>query len=142
MSANEPELPIRQIIVALDASSSSRALLEAAAELAARLQTELVGLFIEDANLVNLAGSPFFREVSHFSATARPLSSEQLERQLRGQANQIRRALTEIAARRHVPAISPATTSAPGHTRGVHSSPRRRASGTRSARSSLVVCSV
>ncbi|MCX6049060.1 MAG: universal stress protein [Chloroflexi bacterium] len=104
MSTNEPERPIRQIVVALDASSSSRGLLEAAAELAACFHTELVGLFIEDANLVNLAGSPFFREVSHFSTRARQLSSEQLERQLRGQANQIRRLLIEIAARRQVPA--------------------------------------
>jgi hypothetical protein len=104
MSANQQELPIRHIVVALDASPYSLALLEAATELAARFNTEVVGLFIEDATLVNLAGSPFFREVSRFSATSRPLSSEQLERQLRGQASQMRRALATVAARRHVPA--------------------------------------
>jgi len=75
LSANQQELPIRDIIrhiiVALDASPHSLALLEAAAELAARFHTEVVGLFIEDATLVNLAGSPFFREVSRFSATSR-----------------------------------------------------------------------
>ncbi|CAN5513592.1 hypothetical protein BH10CHL1_BH10CHL1_29670 [soil metagenome] len=103
MSANEPELPIRKIVVALDASSSSRALLEAAAELAARFHTELVGLFVEDAQLVDLAGSPFFREISRFSASAHQLSSAQLERQLRGQASQMQRVLTEITGRRQVP---------------------------------------
>jgi nucleotide-binding universal stress UspA family protein len=79
-------------------------LLEAAAELAARFHTELVGLFIEDANLIHLAGSPFLREVSRFSGTARQLDREQLERQLRAQASQMRRVLTTIAARQQVPA--------------------------------------
>ena len=96
MNANEPDLPIRQIVVALDASPSSLVLLEAAAELAARFHTELVGLFIEDANLIHLAGSPFLREVSRFSGTARQLGLEQLERQLRAQASQMRRVLTTM----------------------------------------------
>jgi hypothetical protein len=37
-------------------------------------------------------------------------------------------------ARRQVPTISPATSTAPGHTREVHSSARRAAAGTRSSR--------
>ena len=44
-------------------------------------------------------------------------------------------------ARRHVPRISPSTSSAPGQTRGVHSSLRCFSLGTRSARSCVVVWS-
>ena len=44
-------------------------------------------------------------------------------------------------ARRHVPTISPSTSSAPGQTRGVQSSFRCFLFGTSSARSWAVVCS-
>ena len=60
----EPEAPqANRILVALDASPQSEAALRAAAELAALLEAELEGLFVEDINLLHLCGLPFGREI-------------------------------------------------------------------------------
>jgi nucleotide-binding universal stress UspA family protein len=99
VNESEHELTIRRILVALDASTHSLAALEAAADLAASLQAELVGLFVEDENLLHLAGLPFAREVRSPSATDRRLNSDQMEQQLRLQASQARRAMAAAAER-------------------------------------------
>jgi len=96
-------LTIQRILIALDASAESRLALETAAELAASWGAELTGLFVEDVNLLRLVDSPFVREVGSFSSRPRALSGAQLERQLRAQASQLRRALTRIAEQRRVP---------------------------------------
>lgn len=90
---------IRRILVALDASPASFTALETAAELAQALQAELVGLFVEDINLVRMAALSFSQEVGLFSATRRQLSSLSIERQLRSQANRARQALAAMAER-------------------------------------------
>jgi nucleotide-binding universal stress UspA family protein len=99
VDTSEPELAIRRILVALDASTHSLAALQAAAEIAARQQAELIGLFVEDENLLHLAGLPFAQEVHSPSAKSQQLESKQMERQLRLQASQARRALEEAATR-------------------------------------------
>ncbi len=99
MDKSEQELTIRRILVALDASTHSLAALEAAADLAAGLGAELMGLFVEDENLLHLAGLPFAREVRSSSATRQPMSSDKMEQQLRLQASQARRALEAAAER-------------------------------------------
>jgi len=96
---SERELIIRRILVALDASTHSLAALEAAAGLAANLGAELIGLFVEDENLLHLAGLPFAHEVRSPSASRRPMSSAQMEAQFRLQASQARRALAVAAER-------------------------------------------
>jgi nucleotide-binding universal stress UspA family protein len=93
---------IRRILVALDASPHSLAALEAAFELADALKAEIVGIFVEDVNLLRLAGLPFAREVGYPSGTDRPLDSVSMERALRIQAGQAREALAGVAARRQV----------------------------------------
>lgn len=95
------EPTIRRILVALDASTHSLAALEAAASLAANLQAELIGLFVEDENLLHLAGLPFADEVRSPSASRRPMSSAAMEQDLRLQAAQARWALAEAAERVH-----------------------------------------
>jgi nucleotide-binding universal stress UspA family protein len=102
MSNSERELKIRRILVALDASPHSLAALEAAAELAADLEAELLGLFVEDINLLRLAELPFARESGFFSLTSRPLSSRYMQRQLRAQAQRARQALALLAERSDV----------------------------------------
>ena len=93
---------IRHILVALDTSYHSLAALEAAAELAASLEAELLGLFVEDAALLRLAGLPAAREMRYpFSGLAR-LDQVHMERDLRAQAAQARRALAAVSERRHV----------------------------------------
>jgi nucleotide-binding universal stress UspA family protein len=97
MNKKKRELLIRRILVALDASPHSLAALEAAVDLAARLRAELSGLFVEDVNLLRLAGSPLAQEVGFFSATRRRLDAQQIERQLRAQASRVRQALQAMA---------------------------------------------
>lgn len=96
---HEGSTAIRRILVALDASPASLSALETAAELAQTLQSELVGVFVEDINLVRMAALSFSQEVGLFSATRRQLSSLSIERQLRSQANRARQALATIAGR-------------------------------------------
>ena len=102
MNEHEREPTIRRILVALDASRHSLAALEAASELADALQAELVGIFVEDVNLLSLAGLPFAREVRYLSDVARPLDSPSMERELRIQAEQARQTLAGVAGRRQL----------------------------------------
>ena len=93
---------IRRILVALDTSHHSLAALEAAAELAATLEAELEGLFVEDVNLLRLAALPMAREVRYPFVATRELDRARMERQLRAQATQARRALAAACQTRKV----------------------------------------
>jgi nucleotide-binding universal stress UspA family protein len=97
MKDPEHQRPIARILVALDASSHSLAGLEAAVSLAARLKAELLGIYVEDINLLRLAEMPFAREFGQFSARQRKLDTGQLESQLRTQAERARLALEKSA---------------------------------------------
>lgn len=88
---------IRRILVALDTSSHSLAALEAAVNLAAEWGADLVGLFVEDLDLLRLAQLPFAREVAVYSARVRSLGREDVELQLRAQASRLRRELARLA---------------------------------------------
>lgn len=99
MNDKEQELEIRRILVALDASTHSLAALDAAAELAASLHAELIGLFVEDENLLHLAGLPFAHELRAPAAKRERMSSDAMEQQLKLQASQARRALESAAER-------------------------------------------
>lgn len=99
MPPAETFTPIRRIVIALDASAPSLAALEAAATLAARVDAELLGVFIEDVNLVHLAGLPFAAEVGVLSARARSLAPEEMERLLALQRRRAEQALARVAQR-------------------------------------------
>jgi len=101
-SPRPPEASIRRILVALDASISGLSALEAAVALASRLEAELIGLFVEDADLLKLAALPFAREVGFPSAIRRRLGSAEMERSLRAQASRAEAALVAAADRQSV----------------------------------------
>jgi nucleotide-binding universal stress UspA family protein len=90
---------IRRVIVGLDPALQSRALLEAAVELAERMEAELVGLFVENQDLLHFAGLPFAREVGFASATRRTLDVESMERSLRALAKEAQQTLASVAGR-------------------------------------------
>lgn len=90
-----------RILVALDASPQSVAALHAAAELAALLEAELEGLFVEDINLLHLCGLPFGCEIGSYTAAVRQLDNRAMERKLRVLAVVIREAMEREAA--HLP---------------------------------------
>lgn len=92
----------RRILVALDASPHSLAALGAAVELAARFEAELLGLFVEDINLLRLGDLPFSDELGIVSAIRRSLETVEVERQLRARAVEVRHTLQAMAERAQV----------------------------------------
>jgi nucleotide-binding universal stress UspA family protein len=96
MSAAESSLDIRRILVALDASPQSMAALQAATQLAARFEAELIGVFVEDINLIRLANYPFTREVDRYSSSPRRLDSPQMELHLRAHARRVQQAMAAM----------------------------------------------
>ena len=103
MSAEEEETPVaRRIVVTLDASACGRAALETAAKLAAQMQAELWGLFVEDVALLRLANLPLASEVPLPCAVPRPLEPVRIQNALRLHAERVRQALAEAADRRQL----------------------------------------
>ncbi len=94
---------IRRIVVAADASAHGRAALEAAVLLAARLEAELEGLFVEDVNLKRLAGLPVGREIRFGFGTA-GRDTAAIADDLRAEAANLRRALEAAALAAHIKA--------------------------------------
>ena len=93
---------IRRILVALDASPHSLPLLKVAAELASKMEAELLGLFVEDIELLRLADSPYACEFLYPSATQTPLSRATMEFKLRTLSEIARKALAAAASRARV----------------------------------------
>lgn len=89
---------IQRILVPLDTSSTSTVLIAQATRLASQLQAELLGIFIEDINLLRLATLPFAREFAYDSVAGRKLDTQMMERSLRAQSERIRKALEQAAA--------------------------------------------
>jgi nucleotide-binding universal stress UspA family protein len=102
MSAPVAEPVIRRILVALDASTHDPALLDAAALLAAHLEAELAGLFIEDLNLLRSAELPFVRQVSLLTAAAEDFDAPSTERELKAMAGRAERRIAAAAEPRRV----------------------------------------
>ena len=96
-------MKIRRILVGLDSSSHSRGALETAASIASRLHAELVGVFVEDINLLRLGQLPCAREVGYASATRRIPTASEMERRLKRLAEESRRTLEVAAGRANVP---------------------------------------
>jgi len=103
MNENPKKRVIHRIAIALADEGADHSALAAAAQLAASMQSELAGLFVEDINLLRLAGLPFAREFSHFTSLERRLESGEIERQLKAQATAAQRALALAAERAGVP---------------------------------------
>ena len=97
-----PRSPFERIVVALDGSTYGLVALEAAATLAAALHAELVGLFVEDVNLLRLAQLPFAQEISYLAATPRKLDVARMTRQLQARATQARQQLRQSAENKEV----------------------------------------
>lgn len=95
-------MKIRRVIVGLDPALRSRVLLEAAAELAEQMEAELIGLFVENQDLLHFAGLPFAREVGFASATRRALDVESMERSLRALAKEAQQTLAAVLGRKPV----------------------------------------
>jgi nucleotide-binding universal stress UspA family protein len=97
MSNSEESEKNHRILVAIDGSPHSLAALKLAAELAAKIDAELVGIYVEDVNLIRLADLPITREIGFHSARISEVDVQRLKRQLRAQARRAEQALALIA---------------------------------------------
>jgi nucleotide-binding universal stress UspA family protein len=103
MTENQNPLAIRRILVAIDTSPHSLAAAETAVDLAAKLQAELLGLFVEDIGLFDLAVSPYARRILYPSAEEAPVSRATVESELKAQSEQARKVLATAADQSRVP---------------------------------------
>lgn len=95
----QPEEVIQRILVALDASAHSLAALQAAADLAARLDAEMLGLYVEDIRLLQLADHPLARELNFFTPGARAFDRQAAEQQQHAQARLARQTMQRLVDR-------------------------------------------
>jgi hypothetical protein len=94
MAENEEEVRIERIIACFAPGSAGAP--QAVARLAREMQADLLGLFIEDVELLRFAGLPFAAEVGFPSAARRAMDVGALERQMRAQARALEEALAAI----------------------------------------------
>ncbi len=96
--------PFRRVVLALDTVSGDPRVLDQVAALAARLRGDLLALFVEDIDLVRLAGHRHVFTCSTLSGGARELAADYLQTSLRLQTQRLCRAMEEAAARRQIKA--------------------------------------
>ena len=99
---NGLEVGFQRILVALNASRESRALLDFTADLAAQLGVTLTGVFIEDTDIAEYADLPIAREISLSGGTVRALSRKRMESHFRAEAAAVERLLVDISKTRRV----------------------------------------
>jgi hypothetical protein len=99
MTDRKSQFAVRRILLALDTTAGNLPSFESAVELASQLEAELAALFIEDPNLLRLAGLSFVREIRFPSATEEEPEPARIERELRVLAEQARQALAAAAER-------------------------------------------
>jgi nucleotide-binding universal stress UspA family protein len=87
-----------RIAVAFASESLDLFALDAVTRLAASLHAEIAGIFVEDINLIRLAGLPVARAVSR-SGAPQTLDVAEMERQLRTQAETVRVKFASLAER-------------------------------------------
>jgi nucleotide-binding universal stress UspA family protein len=88
--------PIDRIIVALDAASESRTVIDTAVRLAAQAKAPLHGVFVENEELLHLASLPFARQVTA-GAGSEALTLDDIELQLQAAAERVRKELFDRA---------------------------------------------
>jgi nucleotide-binding universal stress UspA family protein len=92
---------IKRVVVPLDAASETGTAIDTALRLAARWRAPLHGVFIEDEELIGLAGLPFARQVT-LGSGLEPLTRDHVEDHFRAFAERVRRELATAADRHGV----------------------------------------
>ncbi len=91
--------PLRRVVVALDPAAQCRAALDLAARLAAQSEAELVGLFVEESELLAAAALPVTRALRSHGSADEALDTAKMEHGLRAWAARAEATLASAAQR-------------------------------------------
>lgn len=94
-TVNHNNYPSLRLVV--DCVSLSVTSIDLAIEMAATVKTPLQVIFIEDEDLVRIAGLPFASEICRSTAQQNPTDENRMQRSLRSRASQFRKSLQESA---------------------------------------------
>lgn len=97
MAAKPPNEKQATVMLATDVSSYSVTTVTLAVEMAASVQTGLLGLFVEDEDLLRVAGLPCTREITLTTTRERPTSINQMQRSLQAAALKFKESLQREA---------------------------------------------
>ena len=97
MSASRTD--IRRVTIVLGGGETDAQALTMLSSVLAELGSEVTGLFLEDAELFQLAELPWAQEICRLTSRARPLRTTELQRQVRVQAGRAERAVQLSAER-------------------------------------------
>lgn len=92
----------QSVVLAADVGSYSISTVSLAVQMAASMKTHLRGVFVEDEDLLQVAGLPFTREISLTTALERPTSVEKMQRALRSVGQRFRQTLQQQAQARKI----------------------------------------
>lgn len=97
------DLGVERILIALDTSSEHLDALEAAADLAALLEAELAGLFVEDPELMRLEGLAQSRKITFPYGASQAIDEGSMKRELQVLARRTHDMLAQASDQRQVP---------------------------------------
>lgn len=97
MTVSTGERRARRIVVVFGGGSSDASVAGVLASLVSESPADVTGVFIEDLTLFRLAELPFTTEVCRVTTVRRPLTTGELERQMRIQASRAEQAVRRIA---------------------------------------------
>lgn len=97
MTLSDSDDKQQTVMLAVDVSNYSVTTVNLAVEMAASVQTSLLGVFIEDEDLLQVAGLPCTREITLPTTRERPTSIDQMQRSLRSLARQFKQTLQREA---------------------------------------------
>lgn len=92
-----------RVVLHIASGHPSAVAIEAAVRIAQAFQSEIESLFVEDLQLYDMASYPFAREISLIGARRRPLSREEMERELRLCGQSLLRRVQMLARAADVP---------------------------------------
>ena len=85
------------VLLAADVGSYSITIVNLAVDMAAAADTQLLGLFVEDEDLLQVSGLPCTREITLTTARERPTSTDQMQRSMRSVAQHFKQTLQQEA---------------------------------------------
>ena len=92
----DSNLSQKKFLVAFDTTQDYQSILELAATLALHQRAQLSALFVEDINLIHLAGLPFTRVIDRITSSTQPIDEIWVTRNMEKQIIQIRHLLANV----------------------------------------------